>query len=86
METKSTKGKSVALANSKKANGQTDPMAKSKQSSDWQQVDDDYNSDSEEYSSEPKTIVANTKSKVNWLKFTFRKLYSFIFKILGKGN
>ena len=64
MEVKSTKSKSVAPKNSKKANGQTDPMAEAKQQLDCQQ-DGNYNSDSEEYSSEPKSKVADTKSKVN---------------------
>ena len=42
-------------------------MAEAKQQLDCQQ-DGNYNSDSEEYSSEPKSKVADTKSKVNWLK------------------
>ena len=62
--TNSAKGKSLAPTKSKKANGQTDPMAEAKQQLDCQQ-DGNYNSDSEEYSSEPKSKVADTKSKVN---------------------
>ena len=52
-------------------------MAKSKQPTDCHQLGGNSSSDLEEYSSEPKSKVAKTKSKVNWLKFAFGKLFSF---------
>ena len=52
LETKSTKGKPRAPTNYKKANGQTDAMAKSKQPTDCQQIGGNSSSDSEEIPTE----------------------------------